>query len=60
MWPTTQTQMAVPVKPPDGAGAGQPMKETLCGTKVLSRARYGQIAAQRTYGTTNIQRWRHG
>jgi SAM-dependent methyltransferase len=74
---------------------GQPMKDTLCGTKALSRARYGQIAAQRayfgdfdpfgdfdllfgagklnlkiadvpiryrerTYGTTNIQRWRHG
>ncbi|HVU34790.1 MAG TPA: glycosyltransferase [Opitutaceae bacterium] len=74
---------------------GQPVKDTLCGTKVLTRARYEQIAAnrayfgdfdpfgdfdllfgaaklnlkiadvpiryrERTYGTTNIQRWRHG
>lgn len=74
---------------------GQPVKDTLCGTKVLSRAHYERIAAnrgyfgdfdpfgdfdllfgaaklnleiadvpiryrERTYGTTNIQRWRHG
>lgn len=74
---------------------GQPVKDTLCGTKVLSRAHYEKIAAnrsyfgnfdpfgdfdllfgaaklnlkiadvpiryrERTYGTTNIQRWRHG
>jgi glycosyltransferase involved in cell wall biosynthesis len=74
---------------------GQPVKDTLCGTKVLSRAHYESIAAnrayfgdfdpfgdfdllfgaaklnlkiadvpiryrERTYGTTNIQRWRHG
>ena len=74
---------------------GQPVKDTLCGTKVLSRAHYEEIAAnrayfgdfdpfgdfdllfgaaklnlkiadvpiryrQRTYGTTNIQRWSHG
>ncbi len=74
---------------------GQPIKDTLCGTKVLSRAHYGRIAANRayfgdfdpfgdfdllfgagklnlkiadvpiryrdrTYGETNIQRWRHG
>ena len=74
---------------------GQPVKDTLCGTKVLSRAHYEQIAAnrayfgdfdpfgdfdllfgaarlnlriadipirykERTYGTTNIQRWKHG
>jgi hypothetical protein len=74
---------------------GQSMKDTLCGTKVLSRAHYNLIAAnrsyfgnfdpfgdfdllfgaarqnlkiadvpiryrERTYGTTNIQRWRHG
>ena len=74
---------------------GQPVKDTLCGTKVLSRANYERIAAnrpyfgdfdpfgdfdllfgaarqnlkiadvpiryrERTYGTTNIQRWRHG
>jgi len=74
---------------------GQPIKDTLCGTKVLSKANYDQIAAnrhyfgdfdpfgdfdllfgaarlslrivdmpiryrERTYGTTNIQRWRHG
>jgi glycosyltransferase involved in cell wall biosynthesis len=74
---------------------GQPVKDTLCGTKVLSRAHYEQIAANRTYfgnfdpfgdfdllfgaaklnlkiadipiryrersyGETNIQRWRHG
>lgn len=74
---------------------GQPIKDTLCGTKVLARADYDRIAAnraffgdfdpfgdfdllfgaarlnlriveipiryrQRTYGATNIQRWRHG
>jgi len=74
---------------------GQPVKDTLCGTKVMSRADYERIAAnrayfgdfdpfgdfdllfgaarlgmkimdlpiryrERTYGTTNIQRWRHG
>jgi SAM-dependent methyltransferase len=74
---------------------GQPIKDTLCGTKVLRRAHYQQIAAnrayfgefdpfgdfdlifgaarlnlkivdlpvryrQRTYGETNIDRWRHG
>jgi SAM-dependent methyltransferase len=74
---------------------GQTVKDTLCGTKVLSRAHYERIAAnrayfgdfdpfgdfdllfgaaklnlkvadvpiryrERTYGTTNIQRWRHG
>lgn len=74
---------------------GQPVKDTLCGTKVLSREHYNRIAAnrsyfgnfdpfgdfdllfgasklnlkiadvpiryrERTYGTTNIQRWRHG
>jgi glycosyltransferase involved in cell wall biosynthesis len=74
---------------------GQPVKDTLCGTKVLSRAHYEQVAAnrayfgdfdpfgdfdllfgaaklnlkiadvpirykERTYGTTNIQRWSHG
>jgi len=74
---------------------GQPVKDTLCGTKVLTRAHYNRIAAnrtyfgdfdpfgdfdllfgaaklnlkiadvpiryrERTYGTTNIQRWRHG
>jgi SAM-dependent methyltransferase len=74
---------------------GQPVKDTLCGTKVLSRAHYENIAAnrayfgdfdpfgdfdllfgaakqnlkiadvpiryrERTYGTTNIQRWSHG
>lgn len=74
---------------------GQPVKDTLCGTKVLSRAHYEEIAAnrayfgdfdpfgdfdllfgaaklnlkiadvpirykERTYGTTNIQRWSHG
>jgi hypothetical protein len=74
---------------------GQPMKDTLCGTKVLRRADYERIAANRgyfgefdpfgdfdllfgaaklslkiadlpvryrdrTYGSTNIQRWRHG
>jgi SAM-dependent methyltransferase len=74
---------------------GQPVKDTLCGTKVLSRAHYERLAAnrayfgefdpfgdfdllfgaaklnlkiadvpiryrERTYGTTNIQRWRHG
>jgi hypothetical protein len=74
---------------------GQSVKDTLCGTKVLSRAHYDRIAAnrayfgdfdpfgdfdllfgasklnlkiadvpiryrERTYGSTNIQRWRHG
>ena len=74
---------------------GQPVKDTLCGTKVLTRDHYERIAAnrayfgdfdpfgdfdllfgaaklnlaiadvpiryrERTYGTTNIQRWRHG
>ena len=74
---------------------GQPVKDTLCGTKVLSRAHYESIGAnrayfgdfdpfgdfdllfgaaklnlkiadvpiryrERTYGTTNIQRWKHG
>lgn len=74
---------------------GQPIKDTLCGTKVLRRDAYQAIAAnrayfgdfdpfgdfdllfgaaklgleivelpiryrERTYGTTNIQRWRHG
>lgn len=74
---------------------GQPLKDTLCGTKVLSREHYECIAAnrayfgdfdpfgdfdllfgaarlnlkiadvpiryrERTYGTTNIQRWKHG
>lgn len=74
---------------------GQPMKDTLCGTKVLRRADYERIVANRayfgefdpfgdfdllfgaaklslkivdlpvryrdrTYGSTNIQRWRHG
>ena len=74
---------------------GQPIKDTLCGTKVLSKADYEKIAAnrgyfgdfdpfgdfdllfgaakqnlkiveipiryrERTYGTTNIDRWRHG
>lgn len=74
---------------------GQPVKDTLCGTKVLSRAHYEKILAnrayfgdfdpfgdfellfgaaklnltiadvpiryrERTYGTTNIQRWKHG
>lgn len=74
---------------------GQALKDTLCGTKVLSRANYDKIAAnrayfgefdpfgdfdllfgagrlnlkmadvpiryrERTYGATNIQRWRHG
>ena len=74
---------------------GQPIKDTLCGTKVLSREHYEKIAAnreyfgdfdpfgdfdllfgaaklnlkiadvpiryrERTYGTTNIQRWKHG
>ena len=74
---------------------GQPVKDTLCGTKVLTRVHYEQIAAnrasfgdfdpfgdfdllfgaarlnlkiadvpiryrERTYGTTNIQRWSHG
>ena len=74
---------------------GQPVKDTLCGTKVLSRAHYQRIAANRayfgefdpfgdydlifgaakqnlkiidmpiryqdrTYGATNIDRWRHG
>ncbi|HYO15159.1 MAG TPA: glycosyltransferase [Thermoanaerobaculia bacterium] len=74
---------------------GQPIKDTLCGTKVLRKADYEMLAAnrsyfgdfdpfgdfdllfgaakmnlelvevpvryrERTYGTTNIQRWRHG
>jgi SAM-dependent methyltransferase len=74
---------------------GQPIKDTLCGTKALTRANYAQIAANRhyfgefdpfgdfdllfgagrlnlkiadvpiryrnrTYGSTNIHRWRHG
>jgi hypothetical protein len=74
---------------------GQSIKDTLCGTKVLSRRHYETIAAnrswfgefdpfgdfdlifgaarynlkivdmpvryaERTYGETNIQRWRHG
>jgi len=74
---------------------GQPVKDTLCGTKALWRSDYEAIAAnrstfgsfdpfgdfdlifgavkqnlrivdipvryrQRTYGTTNISRWRHG
>jgi hypothetical protein len=74
---------------------GQPVKDTLCGTKVLWRTDYEMIAAnrsyfgdfdpfgdfdllfgaarfnfkivdlpiryaERTYGTTNIQRWKHG
>lgn len=74
---------------------GQPIKDTLCGTKVLFKADYERIAANRghfgdfdpfgdfdlifganhlhlkigdipiryrdrTYGETNIQRWRHG
>ena len=74
---------------------GQPVKDTLCGTKVLSREHYDRIARnrsyfgdfdpfgdfdllfgaaklnlkiadvpiryrERTYGTTNIHRWRHG
>jgi ubiquinone/menaquinone biosynthesis C-methylase UbiE len=73
----------------------QPVKDTLCGTKVLTRASYDEIAAnrsyfgdfdpfgdfdllfgaakanlkivdipiryrQRRYGSTNIDRWRHG
>jgi len=74
---------------------GQPIKDTLCGTKVLSKKHYELIAANRSYfgeidpfgdfdlilgaarlnlkivdlpiryrerryGTTNIQRWKHG
>ena len=74
---------------------GQPVKDTLCGTKALWRADYERIVAnrayfgdfdpfgdfdllfgaarmnlkivdlpiryrERTYGTTNIQRWKHG
>ena len=74
---------------------GQPLKDTLCGTKVLRRTDYETIVAnrayfgdfdpfgdfdllfgasrlnlriadipiryrERTYGTTNIQRWKHG
>jgi len=74
---------------------GQPIKDTLCGTKVIRRVDYEHLAAnrkyfgdfdpfgdfdllfgaaklgleivelpiryrERTYGTTNIQRWRHG
>ena len=73
----------------------QPVKDTLCGTKVLTRAHYDRLATnrayfgdfdpfgdfdllfgaaklnlkiadvpirykERTYGTTNIQRWKHG
>ncbi len=74
---------------------GQSIKDTLCGTKVLTKANYERIAAnrsyfgdfdpfgdfdllfgaarlslkivdlpiryrERTYGTTNIERWKHG
>jgi glycosyltransferase involved in cell wall biosynthesis len=74
---------------------GQPFKDTLCGTKVISKANYEALAAnrhyfgdfdpfgdfdlifgaarmglkivevpityrERTYGSTNISRWRHG
>ena len=74
---------------------GQPIKDTLCGTKVLWKSDYARISqnrhffgdfdpfgdfdlifgaaklnlkivdmpvryGERTYGTTNIQRWRHG
>ena len=68
---------------------GQPIKDTLCGTKVMWREDYEKIAANssyfgdfdlifgaaklnrkiidlpiryrdRTYGTTNISRWKHG
>ena len=74
---------------------GHTVKDTLCGTKVLSRAHYEKLAAgrayfgdfdpfgdfdllfgaaklnlkiadvpiryrERTYGSTNIQRWKHG
>ena len=74
---------------------GQPFKDTLCGTKVIDREAYRELARnrgyfgefdpfgdfdllfgaqrlglrivelpiryrERTYGTTNIQRWRHG
>ncbi len=74
---------------------GQPIKDTLCGTKVLTRENYNKIAAnrsyfgefdpfgdfdlifgaarlnlkivdlpiryqERTYGATNIARWKHG
>ena len=74
---------------------GQPVKDTLCGTKVLWRSDYDKVKRgraffgdfdpfgdfdllfgaakqnlkiadvpiryrERTYGTTNIQRWRHG
>jgi hypothetical protein len=74
---------------------GQSFKDTLCGTKVIDKASYEQLASdrayfgefdpfgdfdllfgaqrlglrivelpiryrERTYGTTNIQRWRHG
>ena len=74
---------------------GQPFKDTLCGTKVIDRESYRELARnrryfgefdpfgdfdllfgaqrlglrivelpiryrERTYGTTNIQRWRHG
>lgn len=74
---------------------GQPIKDTLCGTKVISRNNYGKLSAnrtyfgdfdpfgdfdllfgatklglkivdlpirylERTYGQTNIQRWKHG
>ncbi len=55
---------------------GQRLRDTLCGTKVLRRSDYLRIAAnrrlnlkimdipvhykQRTYGQTNISRFRHG
>jgi len=68
---------------------GQPIKDTLCGSKALWKADYERIATnrsyfgdfdllfgaaklnlkicevpiryrERTYGTTNIQRWKHG
>jgi glycosyltransferase involved in cell wall biosynthesis len=74
---------------------GQPIKDTLCGTKVIGREAYSRLTAnrayfgdfdpfgdfdllfgaaklnlqivempvryrERVYGTTNIQRWRHG
>jgi len=69
--------------------SGQPIKDTLCGTKVLWKKDYEQIVAnrsyfgdfdlifgaaklnlkiidlpvryhERTYGSTNISRWKHG
>lgn len=68
---------------------GQPIKDTLCGTKVLTKENYQRLVAnrhafgdfdlifgaaklnlkivdlpiryrERTYGDTNISRWRHG